>query len=98
MMLLMTFAANRIMNGLIRRRAAVPSPRRYSASTRLADAPRYSAETAPARFAHAKASKGSTAIRQRVEAKDRLGRTVVVAARAAVVGAALARKLISAGT
>ena len=46
------------MDGLIRRRAAVPSPGRDSASTRLADAPRHSAETAPARFAHAKVSKG----------------------------------------
>ena len=34
------------MDGLIRRRAAVSSPRRNSASTRLADAPRHSAETA----------------------------------------------------
>ena len=47
-----------IMDGLIRRRAAVPLPRRRcSASTWLADAPRYPAETASARFAHAKVSK-----------------------------------------
>ena len=44
---LLTFArAKPIMDGVIRRRAAVPSPRRYSASIRLADAPRHSAETA----------------------------------------------------
>ena len=47
------------MDGLIRLRAAVPSPRRDSASIQLADAPRHSAETAPARFAHAKVSSPS---------------------------------------